>query len=277
MSVNLLAGRIRPSTLYYGDCLDVMKEWDDRQVDLIYLDPPFNSDVNYNMLFGSETDGTSGQFMAFSDTWQWDAGAAERVRSLSARVVHPVSRVIEGLERILGQSGMLAYVSYMAERLIECHRLLKPSGSIYLHCDPHASHYLKVVMDGIFGASVFQNEIIWQRTRGRSDANPFGRVHDVILFYAGKGHTAHRQYTKHNPAYLARTYRHRDAIGRYRAADLTASGPRSGESGKPWRGIDPGKNHWRTPTRGGMNDFIPGERPRAGVATGRGARAARRP
>ena len=153
---------------------------------------------------------------------------------------------------------MQSYLTMMAVRLLEMRRVMKPTGSVYLHCDPTASHYLKLVMDTVFGASNFKNEIVWKRTAGRSDAKKFGRVHDVLLFYAGPGATWNRQYTAHDPGYVARAYRNRDERGRWRSADLTASGPRPKESGQPWRGIDPGKvgRHWNTPVQGGMNDFI---------------------
>ena len=146
----------------------------------------------------------------------------------------------------------------MAVRLLELNRLLKPMGSIYLHCDPTASHYLKMVMDTVFGAGSFKNEIVWKRTAGRSDAKRFGRVHDVLLFYARPGATWNRQYVVHDPAYVARAYRNVDERGRWQSDQLTASGRRFGESGEVWREIDPGDvgRHWNTPTQGGMNDFI---------------------
>ena len=138
---------------------------------------------------------------------------------------------------------------------------MKPTGSIYLHCDPTAGHYLKLLMDAIFGHGNFRNEVVWKRTAGRSDGKRFGRVHDTILFYAGHGATWNRQHTAHDPDYVARSYRNEDERGRWQSADLTASGPRFGESGEPWQGIDPGKvgRHWNTPTQGGMNYFIIGK------------------
>ena len=127
-----------PNSLYYGDCLEVMQAWHPSSVDLIYLDPPFNSDATYNQLFGTDN-GVPAQVRAFEDTWTWNAAAAKRYATLSRATAHPAHEAIEGLHKMLGESGMLAYLTYMAERLAECKRMLKPTGSIYLHCDPTAS------------------------------------------------------------------------------------------------------------------------------------------
>ena len=155
---------------------------------------------------------------------------------------------------------MMSYLIYMAIRLTEMRRILKPTGSIFLHCDDTAGPYLRLVMDAVFGARNFRNEVVWRRHSGRSDAKRFGRVHDRLLYYAPQGRTWHTQYQPHDPEYVNRAYRHddNDGRGRWRSADLTASGLRAGESGMPWRNVDPGEkgNHWRTPTQGGMNDFI---------------------
>ena len=142
---------LRPGSLYYGDCLDIMSQWPDEQADLIYLDPPFNSKADYNQLYGKDGNGVSAQFRAFSDTWFWDDAVGERYKELKKAVAHCAHKVVVGLHSILGESGMLAYLIYMGDRLEECRRLLKPTGSIWLHCDPTASHYLKVLMDTIFG------------------------------------------------------------------------------------------------------------------------------
>ena len=211
------------------------------------------------MLFSGEGGGDA-QWRAFGDTWVWDRSAEERLDGYLGAVARPAHRAIAGTYRTLDKCGMMAYLTYMAERLEECHRLLKPTGSIYLHCDTTASHYLKVVMDGIFGADKFLNEIAWRRLAGgRSDGRRYGRVHDVLLFYGqDSGRTWNRQYLPHDKAYIDRFYRNSDALGRWQSDNLTASGTRTGVSGKPWRGVDPTErgNHWRTPTQGGMNDFI---------------------
>lgn len=153
---------------------------------------------------------------------------------------------------------MAAFLAFMSVRLIEFHRILKPTGSLYLHCDDTANAYLRLMLDAVFGRESFRNEIIWKRTAGRTDGNHFGRVHDSILFYAPRGATWNQPYLPHDKAYVNRTYRKRDEHGSYRLSDLTAAGTSRGESGQPWRGIDPtdAGRHWITPTQGGMHDYI---------------------
>ena len=170
-------------TLYYGDCLEVMQAMPAESVDLIYLDPPFNSNANYNILFGASKSSFA-QMMAFQDTWQWDESAVQRVQEIQRAVAHPAHRSITGLNQILGPNRMLAYLSYMAQRLAETRRLLNSTGSIYLHCDPTASHYLKILMDDIFGENNFQNEFIWYYSGGGASRRRWARKHDVILFYS---------------------------------------------------------------------------------------------
>ena len=180
-----------PQTLYYGDCFDWMRQWPGSSVDLIYLDPPFNSSANYNILFG-EGNGVPAQVRAFRDTWKWDAAAAARTRRIVNAAAHPAHRVIAGMQCFLGGSGMLAYISYLAERLPEMRRLLKPTGSVYLHCDPTASHYLKILMDGVFGADNFRNEIVWAYRTGGVSLRRWPRKHDIILFYVKTNAYQHR-------------------------------------------------------------------------------------
>ena len=180
---------MKTNTLYAGDCLDRMREWPPACVDLIYLDPPFNSKANYNILFGRGQDKNRkddlAQMMAFTDTWYWDAAAEVRVNNISKAIDHPAHYSIKAFDTLFhGGNGMLAYLSYMAERLAEMHRILKPSGSIYLHCDPTASHYLKIVMDEIFGVKHFRNEILWCYTSPANTQKHFPRKHDAIFFYA---------------------------------------------------------------------------------------------
>lgn len=238
-------------TIFTGDNLDVLRGLNTDSVDLIYLDPPFNSNRTYSAPVGSQAAGA-----AFKDTWTlsdvdlaWHGEIAEHNQ--------PVCNVITAA-RTAHSKGMMSYLIMMAVRLIEMERVLKPSGSIYLHCDDTASHYLKLLMDCIFGKDWFRNEIIWKRTAGRSDAKKFGRVHDVILYYAGEGSVWNRQYLPLDPEYVKRVYRHEDNRGRWQSDQLTAAGSSGGESGMPWKGIDPGDkgNHWRTPTKGGMNGFL---------------------
>ncbi len=174
------------NTLYYGDCLEWMEQWADECVDLIYLDPPFNSNANYNILFSNAVDnGEKAQYRAFNDTWHWDAASVERYAAFRDATGRPAHDAVVGLRRVLGESGMLAYITYMAERLEHMRRLLKPTGSIYLHCDPTASHYLKIVMDAVFGKSNFRNEIVWCYSRPSAPGQrQLSRVHDTIFWYS---------------------------------------------------------------------------------------------
>ncbi len=139
--------KVEPNALYYGDCLEIMRQFPDNYVDLICLDPPFNSNEKYNTIFKGKHGLTDiePQIKAFDDTWQWNDAAAKRVEEVKGAVANPASKVIQAFELCIPQSKMLAYSSYMAQRLFEMHRILKQTGSIYLHCDPNASHYLKLV------------------------------------------------------------------------------------------------------------------------------------
>ena len=236
-------------TIWTGDCLYIMRGMNSESVDLIYLDPPFNSKANYAAPIGSKAAGA-----AFKDTWTLTDIDVEWINLIETK--HP--QLYRVLLAAMTKSDK-SYLVYMAARLLEMQRLLKPTGSIYLHCDPTMSHYLKLVMDTVFGKGNFKNELIWRRTSGRSDANRFGRVHDTILFYGnGKHSTWNTEWLPHDKKYISEAYKNVDERGHWQSDQLTASGLRSGESGQPWRGIDPGRvgNHWRTPTKGGMNDYI---------------------
>lgn len=178
-------------TLYRGDCLDWMRRWRDESADLIYLDPPFNSSAGYDIRSGDGIGGTS-RARAFNDTWKWDEQAAERLERIREDQGHPAYGAISGLLHQLGESSMLAYLTYMTERLAEMRRLLKRTGSIYLHCDQTASHYLKIVMDGIYGASNFRNEIVWSYRTGGVSKRYWPRKHDVLLFYVKTDAYEHR-------------------------------------------------------------------------------------
>lgn len=170
--------------LYFGDNLEVLDEYiNDESVDLIYLDPPFQSGVDYNVLFERQ-DGSDDpvQIQAFEDTWHWNWKAEQRYKE-AVEQGGDVSRALQGLREFLGESDMLAYLSMMAPRLKQLRRVLKEDGSIYLHCDPTASHYLKVLMDAVFGPGQFQNEVIWYYRGGGVSPRRWGRKHDVILFY----------------------------------------------------------------------------------------------
>ncbi|MDP2984424.1 MAG: DNA methyltransferase [Candidatus Latescibacter sp.] len=172
------------NTLYYGDNLDVLRQHiDSESVDLVYLDPPFKSNQNYNILF-KEQDGSraASQILAFEDTWTWNR-EDESVFTDLVTADGRVADVMQAFRTFLGPCDMLAYLVMMAPRLIELRRVLKPTGSIYLHCDPTASHYLKLLMDAVLGSDNFLNEIIWSYKRYTAKSNRFQRLHDVILFY----------------------------------------------------------------------------------------------
>ena len=249
-----------PGTLYYGDCLDWMDRWPDKCVDLIYLDPPFNSKTDYNVLYSSESAGDA-QIRAFTDTWQWDEAAGERMALFEGAIAHPLHGPVCALFRLLGPSGMMAYLTYMAERLLPTRRLLRSTGSIYLHCDPTASHYLKALMDAIYGGGGFRNEIIWRRTGAHGRAKRWGPIHDCILFYSkSKQWTWNRTYENYDPDYVEKFYRHTDEAGRkYQLVTLDGPGLRGGSSGKQWRGVNPSDSgrHWEIPPdRALPNNFV---------------------
>ena len=238
--------------LYYGDNLPVLRDHvADESVDLVYLDPPFNSNQDYNVLF-AEKSGTkaAAQIKAFEDTWTWDEEAA---RNFEATVEFGgrVSDALRAFRSFLGTSDMMAYLAMMAPRLSELRRVMKPTASIYLHCDPTASHYLKMLMDAVFGPQFFQNEIIWKRTTAHSSAKRYAPIHDVLLYFsktAAPIWTAPRD--GYEDEYLERYYKYDDGDGRlYWRADITGAGVRHGETGKVWRGHDVTAKgrHWAYP------------------------------
>jgi site-specific DNA-methyltransferase (adenine-specific) len=233
--------------LYYGDNLNVLrKHVDTESVDLVYLDPPFKSDQNYNVLF-KEQDGSraAAQIRVFEDTWEWDQAAADAYQQI-VKTGGRVSEAMQAMRLILGGSNMLAYLAMMAPRLVELRRVLKPNGSIYLHCDQTASHYLKLLMDTVFGADHFRSEIIWKRTTSHNDARRnFGIVSDCIFFYArGDKPRFHRQFRDYDPKYVADKYRHTDGKGRlYRLSDLRSPHPRPNLM-YAYKGHQPHPNGW---------------------------------
>ena len=245
--------------LYYGDCLTIMRdEMRLASVDLIYLDPPFSSNRDYNILYSDETGRPlPDQVEAFCDTWVLDAERERAIRQM------PVLMREAGIEDDVAefwrlwmnalrqtQPGLLAYLSYMAQRLLPMRGLLKPTASVVLHCDPTASHYIKALMDAVFGHRNFRNEIIWKRTSAHNRARRFGPVHDTLLFYSkSDSYKWNRVYQPYDESYLARNYRHEDGKGRYRIGDLTGPGLRTGSSGESWREYDPSVagRHWELP------------------------------
>lgn len=216
--------------LYYGDNLGVLREHvPSESVDLVYLDPPFNSNANYNVLFKSPAGaGAEAQIEAFEDTWHWNDTAEEAFDEVARSGNTKAFDLLNAMRSFLGENDMMAYLSMMAIRLIELHRVLKPTGSLYLHCDPTASHYLKLLLDGIFGADNFRNEIVWKRKAGRGETNNeairFGVSHDCILFVAkSKKAFFQRQYRANNQKYIDSKFTHVDENGRrYRLDNLTS-------------------------------------------------------
>lgn len=244
------------NVLYYGDNLDILRQHVSAEsVDLVYLDPPFNSNRSYNVLFKTRSgDDSQAQAEAFDDTWTWSQQAEALYLDMVQGGAPPkVADALEAMRRLLGDNDVLAYLVMMSARLIELHRVLRKSGSLYLHCDPTASHYLKIILDAIFGPENFRNEVIWKRTTAHSSAKRYGPIHDVLLFYSSTdSFTWNPQFQPYDEKYLKSKYRHIEAeTGRtYRLSDLTANGTRNGSSGQPWRGHNPAAkgNHWKFTT-----------------------------
>jgi len=252
---------LQTNVLYYGDNLEILRRYvPDESIDLIYLDPPFNSNRDYNVIFRDESGNRSdAQLLAFEDTWHWGPSAESTFRYLTntahheGRVPDKVSTIIDALRKGIGSNQMMAYLVEMAVRLVELHRVLKRTGSLYLHCDPTASAYLKVLLDVLFDPRNFRNEIIWRRTGSHGARKSFGPIHDNLLFYSKTSDhyfvPVHRPYMR---GHAERRYRP-DATGRMKFASggnvLTGAGATKGESGMPWRGFDPSaKNrHWAIP------------------------------
>ena len=219
----------------------------DESVDLIYLDPPFNSNSQYNLPFKGKYK-TARPVEAFDDTWRWtdentvqleELATDPRTRAL-ADIVHFAQKIDQSA------TSLGAYLINMAVRLHAMRRVLKWTGSIYLHCDSTASHYLKLVMDAIFGQKAYRNEIIWKRTSGHSDARRFGRSHDVILYYSrGNRGVWNQTYQPYDEEYVEKYYRYKDPDGRrFMSGDLSAAGLQGGGYEYEWKGVT---RVWRVP------------------------------
>lgn len=193
--------------LFYGDNLRVLRdEVKDETVDLVYLDPPFNSAANYNVLFREASgEQSAAQITAFEDTWHWTHESEAAYQELVTDAPERLARLVEAMRQMLGTSDMMAYLVMMAPRLLELHRVLKPTGSIYLHCDTTASHYIKIMMDAIFNKERFRNEIVWWYRKWSASQNRFLRNHDVLFFYTkSEEHTFNVQYVPLSPSTLKR-------------------------------------------------------------------------
>ena len=230
--------------LYYGDNLDVLRRHvEDESVDLVYLDPPFKSSQEYNVLF-AEKNGSqaASQIKAFEDAWHWDQ-TAETLFQETVETGGRHSQVMQSLRGFLGENDMMAYLAMMAPRLVELRRVLKPTGSIYLHCDSTASHYLKIVMDSIFDGRNCRADIRWKRTSAHGNVlTNYALVSDQILFYTkGKPWTWNQLYQAYDPDYIESHYSQQDPDGRrFTTRDLTASMQRA-SSGPlyAWKGVKP--------------------------------------
>ncbi len=250
--------------LYYGDNLEILRNreyFPDEFVDLIYLDPPFNSNRDHNVLFQSESGVDSeAQITAFEDTWHWGETAERTFDDLVLDAPQKVSTAISALMDLIDRNPMMAYLVMMTVRLVELHRVLKSTGSLYLHCDPTASHYLKIVLDAVFSPLYFRNEIIWRRSGSHGKVKRLAPIHDTILFYTKSDkylwNTIYKPYMRRHveKAFV------QDGEGwrtNYSGNVLTGSGIRRGLSGQPWRGFDPTPKgrHWAIPGR--LLDDIP--------------------
>ena len=238
-------------TIWTGDNLDILRGMNSDCVDLIYLDPPFNSNQDYAAPVGSLAAGA-----AFKDTWTlsdldvaWMGLIADEQPAI-ANLLHTAS--------LTHGRGMQSYLTMMAVRLLEMRRVLKPTGSIYLHCDPTAGHYLKLLMDSVFGARLFKADVNWQRTPSHSDSRTFGNVSDRILFYSTGQINADSVRVPLSPDYVKSHYSYSDERGRYRADNLTGPGLSAGESGNPWHGYNPGEigRCWSVPKTGKYANWI---------------------
>lgn len=231
------------NALYYGDNLDVLRGFPPESVDLVYLDPPFNSNANYNVLFKSpQGQDSQAQIEAFEDTWHWGQQAEDEYRDLLHQENTDVAQMMTALRAFLGENDMMAYLVMMANRLLRLHAVLKPTGSLYLHCDPTASHYLKIVLDGVFGKEKFNNEIIWKRTNAHNfKTKGYVRAHDVIFYYTKSGDFVYNDlFTEYSEAQLGRFKP--DGNGRlYKAENMTFS-TRNPNRQFEWRGTKPPMN-----------------------------------
>lgn len=234
---------INQNVLFYGDNLPILREYfSDESIDLVYLDPPFNSNRSYNVLFSDEGGQESeAQISAFDDTWHWDKSASRTYHEIIQNAPALVSDMIGALHSFIGENQMMAYLAMMTARLVELQRVLKPTGSLYLHCDPTASHYLKIITDTIFSFENFRSEISWKRSSAHSDAKQgrrlHGHIHDVILYYTKtEDYTWNTIYTPYDESYVTQFYRYTDPISgrRFRTDNLTGAKP-GGDTRYLWR------------------------------------------
>jgi len=250
--------------LIYGDNLLVLREHvADESVDLIYLDPPFNSKRDYNLLFKSPKGHQSdAQIEAFADTWHWCSQAEDEFDQVLKSPNTAVAAILRAFRDFLGQNDMMAYLTMMANRLLEMHRVLKPTGSLYLHCDPTASHYLKIVLDGVFGKDNFRTEISWKRSSAHNDAKQGrkqpGNIRDIIFFYTKSEEWIWNWvYTPYNEKYIKEFYKHveKETGRKYRLDNLTAA-KSGGDVSYEFHGTKPYKGRYWAYSRAKMEKFL---------------------
>jgi DNA modification methylase len=239
------------NTLHFGDNLQILREHiADESVDLIYLDPPFNSNADYSLLFKSPSGEKShAQIEAFEDTWHWTSEAQQAFDEVMQSGNTDAAELLRALRAFLKENDLMAYLTMMTVRLLELHRVLKPTGSLYLHCDPTASHYLKLVIDAIFGLDCFRNEISWKRSSAHNDAKQgrkaYGNVVDILLYYTKSSScTFNTQYTPYSAEYVESSYGNTDRDGRkWKSSDL--SGPGGAAKGNPFYEFLGVERFWR--------------------------------
>lgn len=262
MPLGYVLPRMPDNALYYGDNLAVLREnLKDESVDLVYLDPPFNSQSTYNVLFRAPSGEQShAQIEAFEDAWHWGDAAEDAFDQVMKCGNTDASEMLRAMRGFLKENDMMAYLTMLAIRLIELNRVLKPTGSLYLHCDPTASHYLKLLLDAVFGVRTFRTEIVWKRSSAHSDTKQgrrqHGRVHDLIFFYSkSEDWTWNPVYTAYDPEYVEQFYKYVEPeTGRhYTLGDLT--GPGGEAKGNPQYKVMGVTRYWRY-SREQMNELI---------------------
>lgn len=245
--------------LYYGDNLEILKKYiPDESVDLIYLDPPFNSQRAYNVIFHDQTGKEpASQIQAFEDTWAWTGDTQDAFDAImEGKYPLELKDMMKAFKEFMGTTNLMAYLTMMAIRLVELRRVLKETGSLYLHCDPTASHYLKIILDQIFGVRNFRNNIIWKRTFAHNDPKRFGNNYDEILYYTkGDKYYFEPVYVPYSQDYVDNFFRYTEGKRKYQLITLTGAGRTSGESGREWRGYNPTarNRHWSVPKRAIIN------------------------
>ena len=252
-SETAMSSPITTNTLFYGDNLSILRQrehFPNECIDLVYLDPPFNSNRSYNVLFKNESGlDAEAQLEAFQDTWHWGPTTQATYQHIVTEAPPRIGKMVSALYDAIGANQMMAYLVMMTARLVELHRVLKPTGSLYLHCDPTASHYLKIIMDAILGANNFRSEITWKRSSAHSDIKQgrkaYGNITDVILYFTKTNEfTFNPLYTPYSETYINSFYKFTDSNGRrYRLDNLT--GPGGGAKGNPSYEVMGVTRYWR--------------------------------